>query len=610
METNTTRNSATVQGEQHRGYPRPQLERSGHVFLNGQWDFAIDHDATLTSPRQVKFDRKITVPFAPETEASGVNDQGFYKAVWYRCFVEAPRLRSGERLILHFGAVDWSATVWVNGQKVASHDGGYTPFSCDVTDELKRKGKQEIVVRAHDDPSDVFMPRGKQDWKKDAHGIWYPRTTGIWQSVWYEVVPAAYIDQIRWKANVDGWSLALELEVAGTAARAASVDVELTFTQEVRRGDVVSHAVRKLARDSYSLDGGKVKRTINLADPGLSYARHELMWKPETPHLINAEITLRDGSGKVLDRVKSYTAMKQVDVHRNTFLLNGEPYYLRLVLNQGYWENTGMTAPDDEALRRDVELIKELGFNGVRMHQKIEDPRFLYWADKLGLAVWEELPSPFGYSRTAVERLVSTWSEARRRDASHPCIVAVVPVNESWGVEQSPRDAAQRHFQQAIYSLSKSLDPELPTIGNDGWEILVSDILAIHDYDRNLDAIADRYRDSASLRRTLEQARPGGRVLLLDDVQNEHLAMPVMLTEFGGIAYSKRDGDWGYSQAKTPEELADRYGSLMAVIRGLRTLAGYCYTQFTDTYQEANGLVYMDRSPKLAVEDLRKRTLG
>lgn len=609
MTRTITSRCATDERMTDRGYPRPQLERQSYGFLNGHWDFAIDHSAVASNPQQVKFERTILVPFSPETERSGVSESGFYKAVWYRKRFQPPRLKRGERLILHFGAVDWTATVWVNGQKAISHEGGYTPFSIDITDSLKRSTPQEIVVRAYDDPADVYMPRGKQDWKKDAHGIWYPRTTGIWQSVWYEVVPAAYIAHLRWSSNVDDWSIALDLNVGGTASLASSIDVMLSFKQEVRQGDSVSHTVRKLASDSYSLHNGGVKRKIHLADPGLSYARHELMWRPETPHLIDAELVLRDSEGNVLDRVTSYTALRQVDIQRNSILLNGEPYYLRLVLNQGYWEGTGMTAPDDAAFRRDVELIKELGFNGVRMHQKIEDPRFLYWADKLGLVVWEELPSPFSYSNTAVERLVSTWSEARRRDASHPCIIAVVPVNESWGVEQSPRDAAQRHFQQAIYSLSKALDPNLPVIGNDGWEILVSDILAIHDYDRNPQAIVDRYRDEEALRRTLQLKRPGGRVLLLNDLQEEDLHRPVMLTEFGGIAHSQREGDWGYSQAKTPEELAERYNALLSAVRGL-PLAGFCYTQFTDTYQEANGLLLMNREPKVAPEQLRRSTVG
>ncbi len=596
-----------------RGYPRPQLERAGYAFLNGRWDFAIDHAAAWTSPAKVKFDRQILVPFAPETEASGINDKGFYQAVWYRRCFKAPRLSRGERLILHFGAVDWQATVWVNGHRVAFHEGGYTPFSCDVTDELKRNGSaQEIVVRAFDNPSDVYMPRGKQDWKRDAHGIWYPRTTGIWQSVWYEVVPSAFIEQVRWSANVDSWTLGLNLNVGGDLERAASVEVIIAYTEETAAGAAVSPVVQTLAHDTYSVVRGQLSRAVNLPDPGLSYARHDLMWKPEAPRLIDVELILRDRQGKEIDRVKSYTAMRQVDVQRHDILFNGEPYYLRLVLNQGYWENTGMTAPDDAAFKRDVELIKALGFNGVRMHQKIEDPRFLYWADKLGLLVWEELPSPFSFSRQAVDRLARTWTEARLRDGSHPCIVALVPINESWGVEGSPRVAEQRHLQQALYSLSKALDPQLPVIGNDGWEMLVSDILAIHDYDRDPAAVLGRYSDRDALLRTLQSARPGGRVLLLEEAVTDAAALggPAMLTEFGGIAFSGREGDWGYSQAKTPEELAQRYGALLSAVRACRSLAGYCYTQFTDTYQEANGLVRMDRSPKVEAEQFRRLTLG
>jgi hypothetical protein len=275
------------------------------------------------------------------------------------------------------------------------------------------------------------------------------------------------------------------------------------------------------------------------------------------------------------------------------------------VLNQGYWPDTGATAPGDEALRRDVELVKELGFDGVRMHQKIESRRFLYWADRLGLFVWEEMPSPYAFDPITVRRTTAQWAEAITRDASHPCIIAWVPMNESWGAPDLPASLAQRGFVAAMYHLTKALDPTRPAIGNDGWEIEFSDITAIHDYDSSPQRIASRYRVETEddLVRMLQRERPGYRRLVLEGYTPHD--RPVMLTEFGGIAFSARAGDWGYSRARTATEFARRYTELMAAVRSVQKLAGFCYTQFTDTYQEANGLLYMDRSPKAPLARLR-----
>jgi beta-galactosidase/beta-glucuronidase len=597
--TTERRSHSKMQAAGQHEYPRPQLVRSDWTSLNGQWEFALDREAAATSPDEVEWSpsQQILVPFAPETPLSGVNETGYSKACWYRRTIDRPELSENQRLMLHFGAVDYDATVWVNGHLVTRHSGGYTPFHIDITDYLV-EGEQTIAVRAWDDPLDLSKPRGKQDWKPEPHSIWYPRTSGIWQTVWTERVNRAHISSIRWRSNVRKWEINLHIRADNAQADGYRVNVRL------RKGD------RVLAEDNYQLANGEAVRSIVLNDPGIDDARNELMWWPWAPNLIDAELQLIDARGQVVDEVSSYTAMRSVDIIGDRFIMNGRPLHLAMVLDQGYWEESGLTAPSDAALRRDVELVKELGFNGVRKHQKIEDPRFLYWADHLGLLVWEELPSAYRFDDRSVQRLAHEWAAAIKRDLSHPCIIAWVPLNESWGVPDLPHSDAQRNFVRAMYYLTKSLDPSRPVIGNDGWENIVTDIIAIHDYDGESERVAARYdRNSDNLFKLFTHERPGHKVLLLEGMKWENV--PVMLTEFGGIAFHKDHAHtWGYRRAGTAKQFEQMYGNLLKAVRSLPLFAGFCYTQFTDTYQEANGLLYMDRTPKLPMEQLRKLTAG
>ena len=588
-------------------YPRPQLRRAEWSTLDGEWDCAIDPRAELSGPELVVWNASITVPFAPETAASGIGDTGFYCAVWYRRRFARPQIKQNERLILHFGAVDYNATIWVNGVEVGRHQGGYTPFSIEITPVLALDGLQEIVVRAEDDPADLEKPRGKQDWKLEPHSIWYPRTTGIWQSVWMEVVPEVRIQTLRWTCSLERWEIGLEAHMHGALPKGASLAVVM------RAGDEV------LVRDRYwfvndtlgagSRSAGELHRRIALSDPGIDDFRNDLLWSPTKPTILDVDLDLLDAEGAVLDTVKSYTALRSIAIQGDRFILNGRPWPLRLVLDQGYWEKSGQTAPNSDAFLRDILLVKALGFNGVRKHQKIEDPRFLYWADHLGLLVWEEMPSAYRYTQRSVERLTREWMDVLKRDWSHPCIVSWVPFNESWGVPDLPESAAQRHYIQALYHLTKTLDPSRPVVGNDGWESVATDIIGIHDYDDQPARIARRYGIDEVAARLFKFERPGGRLLRLSEGQMSQ--QPIVLTEFGGIAL-RHEGDrtWGYSTCRTPEELLERYSALLEVVRQLPTLAGFCYTQFTDTFQEANGLVYANRTPKIPLDKVALVTSG
>jgi beta-galactosidase/beta-glucuronidase len=578
-------------------YPRPQMERSHWVSLNGSWRFVFDDEQRFERPRDIEaWPLEIVVPFAPEAARSGIGDPGFHRACWYqREFrIEA----DGGRILLHFGAVDYEAEVWVNECLVAHHEGGHTPFCADVTFALDQFGTQTITVRVKDDPHDLAKPRGKQDWQLEPHAVWYPRTTGIWQTVWAERVSQTYIESIRWTPKIEGFEIGFEASVVGSLKQDLAIEVAL------RHGD------RLLAKDSYRVIDGEVSRRIGLSDPGIDDSRNELLWSPERPTLLDAEIRLTLGND-TLDAIQSYTALRAVDLVRDRFMLNGRPYMLRLVLDQGYWPDTLLTAPDDAALRRDVEMAKAMGFNGVRKHQKIEDPRYLYWADKLGLLVWEEMPSAYRFTGTAIKRLVREWTEAIQRDYSHPCVVVWVPFNESWGVPDLPNTVAHRNAVAAFYHLTKTLDPTRPVVGNDGWESSATDIIGIHDYDANVEHLRARYGAEVERDELFDRRRPGGRVLTLDGYP--HRGQPIVLTECGGIAYVKcpQPGiqrEWGYSVAENDEDFYGRFRALMEVVNKTALFSGFCYTQFADTFQEANGLLCADRTPKVALDRIAEAT--
>ncbi len=581
-------------------YPRPQLQRDRWVCLNGPWKFAFDDTGKFAHPSDVpEWAHRIEVPFAPESKRSGIGDTSFHPYCWYERECDLDNGGEG-RVLLHFGAVDYRARVWVNDQFMVEHEGGHTPFSVDITAALHQTGPQRITVWAEDDPHDLAKPRGKQDWQLEPHSLWYPRTSGIWQTVWAEYVPATYIERIGWEPHFERWEIGFRAFVTGEHPDGKQIKVKLTVDNQL------------LVNDSYEVFSGGAHRQISLPDPGIDDYRNELLWSPEKPTLIQAEIQLWD-QDQLIDAVKSYTAMRTVGIQRDRFMLNGRPYYMRLVLDQGYWPDTLMSAPSDEALRRDVELAKAMGFNGVRKHQKIEDPRFLYWADVLGLLVWEEMPSTYRFVPQAVERMTREWTEVIKRDASHPCVVVWVPFNESWGVPNLTEMAAHQNYVQALYHLTKTLDPTRPVIGNDGWESSATDIIGIHDYDNKPQRLASRYGSEAKLSDLFDTRRPGGRVLTLDGYP--HRGQPIILTEFGGIAYADQKhpesgNGWGYVLSTDISEFEIRYTALLQAVNRIEMFSGFCYTQFTDTFQEVNGLLYADRTPKFPLEAIAAATLG
>jgi hypothetical protein len=565
------------------------MTRPDWTDLSGQWQFAYD-DTDIGSDqkwydRDGVFDLVITVPFPPESPASGIGNRDFHPVVWYRraFSVSSP---PGERLLLHFGAVDYRASVWVNGRLVAVHEGGHTPFSADVTAVLVEDGENVVTVRAEDPPADPTQPRGKQDWLERPHNVFYERTTGIWQPVWLEPVPATRIASLRWSPDLLHATLGVRVAIDGPLPPDLRLGVRLSLHGE------------PLSDDSFAIASPVVQRDIALDPVAITYHRRRYLWRPEHPNLVEATVTLMQG-GRVVDEVASYVGLRSVACSGGRFLLNARPYFLRMVLAQNYWPESHLAAPSPQALREEVEWVKELGFNGVRIHQKIEDPRFLYWCDRLGVLAWGELPSAQTFDPDTIGRLTREWLEVLCRDGSAPSLVAWVPFNESWGVPSLEDDPAQRDAVRALFHLTRAIEPTRPVIGNDGWEHLVSDILGVHDYSASGAVLRERYGSAEAVQHTFAKIQPYYRNLMLTEGVNTDA--PLMVTEFGGITFDPDSQDFwnGYGAVHDVTELLDRYTDLVTALLESPVVTGFCYTQLTDTAQERNGLLDERRKPKV-----------
>jgi beta-galactosidase/beta-glucuronidase len=559
-------------------YPRPQFARTDWLNLNGIWDFEFD-DANLgLQERWVvsrpRFSKRIIVPFSFETPMSGIMDHSFHSCVWYRKRIAVPEAWLGQRLLLHFGAVDYRATIWVNGVLVATHEGGHTPFECDITGAMK-KNRGVVVVRAEDPATDRYIPRGKQHWEEHPAGIFYARTTGIWQTVWVEPVPRSYLRNVHITARLDG---------------TAELDAIIIDPGE---SQFLKATVRK--------DGNTVGEVLSLAEGPRASVEIQIpnadLWTPETPHLYDLQLELHSPTG-IIDTVSSYFGFRTISTDKGRVYLNGKPIYLKTVLDQGYWPESNLTPPDDAAIQFDLRITKEMGFNGVRKHQKVEDPRYLYWADRMGVLVSAEMANAYLFDNDAVARMTREWIEVVNRDYNHPCIVIWVPVNESWGIPNIADNRQQAHLK-ALYYLTKSLDDTRLVIDNDGWEHTeVTDLFAIHDYTPTGAELLTRY------------AVEGVPLTLNDKLylapNHTYNGAPVFLSEFGGVAYvlpedrtKVPENSWGYSGVEaTPREALSRIESLFDAISHIPKIAGICYTQLYDVEQEVNGLLTYDRRLK------------
>lgn len=596
-------------------YPRPQLCRPDWHSLDGAWSFSYDDDDTglrdaWSQPGSSdRFTRQIIVPFPPESAASGIGDPRPHPIVWYRREVTAAELPLGRqtassRVLLHFGALDYRADVWVDGHHVGDHTGGQTPFTLDITHALNEQAASHaIVVRAEDDPSDQSQPRGKQTWQSHPHKVWYERTTGIWQTVWIEIVPAIHISELWWQADPDeGVSVAIEANRSHGADLILAVDLEIDG--------------RPLAHASAAMSARRLHLPIPVRELRNAIDREDLLWSPDHPVLIDAKVSLANAATRtVVDEVTSYFGIRKVGVGGGRFLLNTRPYFLRGVLNQGYRASTHIANRGTDELRGEIELAKAMGFNAMRIHQKAEDPRILYWADRLGLLIWSEIGAAYEFSATAVQQLTTEWVTIVRRDRSHPSVVAWVPINESWGLPNLSHDAAQQHFAAGIAHLTRGLDPSRPVMSNEGWEHVDSDILGLHDYSNDPGALAERYgagrMTAARLRQPGDAAE--GRIPALTQSQVARFEAgkaPLMITEFGGLSLQSSPDAFAYTHLSSDTEYAALLHELFEALRANQSVAGFCYTQLFDTAQETNGLADQHGESKLPLETVRYIVTG
>lgn len=596
-------------------HPRPQSIRPNQWWsLDGTWDFTFDDADAGRRERWYavgaaeRFDRQIVVPFPPESQASGINDHGDHAALWYRRALRLPVADLAElgtdRLVLHFGAVDHDADIWVDGQHAAHHEGGQTPFSVDVTDLLDpalAADEHVVVVRAVDDRTDIEQPRGKQDWRLEQHVIWYHRTSGIWRTVWLERQPAVALTELRWFTDKVDAAVTLQARLntnapAGTTLRVAirREDGELLGLAETIVVGSVADIVVPIPLLTNGLEG------------------EAIAWTPDNPVLHEAEVELLDAGREVTDRLESYIGMRSISIKGRDLTLNGRPFYVRAVLEQGYWPQSHLTPPSLAALRDEVELTKAMGFNTVRVHQKVEDPRYLYWCDRLGLAVWAETAAACKFSDEAVSQLTREWLDIVRRDISHPSIIAWVPFNESWGIGGMSTDESRAAFSRSLTDLTRALDGSRPVMSNDGWEHTCSDLLTIHDYVATGAELVARYGDDEKTARALEGSGPAGWKMWVGGPVPAPGSMPLILSEFGGVGFdpNAEKGTWGYSTASSVEDLERRLTDIMDGVFACASLRGYCYTQLTDTGLETNGLTYADREPKLPLETLHRIFAG
>jgi beta-galactosidase/beta-glucuronidase len=582
-------------------YPRPQLVRGNWINLNGIWEFEFDDDNVGMEEKWFRnnkqFRRNIQVPFSYQSELSGIHETAFHDWVWYRRSFKLPEgYADNKRIFLRFGAVDYRAMVFVNEQFVGSHEGGHTPFSFDITTYLKG-GSESLVVRAEDPSIDETIPRGKQFWEEESTSIWYTRTTGIWQTVWMEAVDKTHLKKLRFTPDLDNGDVVIEFELSGECQN-KTVEIDISLKKELIAKDIV------VTKEAYT------KRSVNLFGRTIlrtEYHNEGWTWTPETPNLFDVRIEIKDGV-RILDEVTSYFGMRKVHAENGMVFLNNKPYYQKLILDQGYWPDGLLTAPTDEALKRDIELAKKMGFNGCRKHQKVEDPRFLYWADRLGFLVWGECAASASYSEESVSRLTREWLEIIERDYNHPCIVTWVPINESWGVPRICSDKRQKHHSLGMYHLIHSLDTTRLVISNDGWEMTETDICAVHNYNHGQKDEIEKYeyyKQSLATASGIIHSVISGHSVYTGGF--EYQGAPILLTEFGGIGFKSGGGSgWGYTSVSCEEEYLSEYERIMKAVFASEALWGYCYTQLTDVEQEINGILTYDRKPKCDLEKIRE----
>lgn len=590
---------ASVSATPRPEYPRPQLERESWVNLNGEWTYELDlvqtgHERKLFDSKG--FDGKIIVPFAPESKLSGVGHTDFIPSIWYQREITVPQDWKGKDVLLNFGAVYYESEIYIDGKFVDRHFGGSDSFSVDITPFVEPGKTHSLVVTASSDLRGRMQSAGKQSLRHGPFECMYTRTTGIWQTVWMEAVAPSGIKRVKIMTDIDRSTVSMEFDMRRNAAGNV-------LTVNVLDGNKV------VASDTAPVASGSI---VSLP------IKKAKLWSPESPFLYDVKMILKDAQGNVIDEVSSYFGMRKIHTEGNKIYLNNEPYYQRLVLDQGFYPDGIWTAPSDAALKKDIELSMAAGFNGARLHQKVFEERFYYWADRLGYLTWGEAPS-WGLDANDVEaarNFLMEWRNLVVRDMNHPSLVTWTPFNEEFW----PDETQYPRFITDIYTMTKQLDPSRPINTVSGGVHIMTDIWTEHHYEQNPQKLEKIIWNDGKMfvRKPQVQARHRGNVGFNRPVLNDPYTFPVydgtkpyILDEFGGIkcmeANPAKDGAWGYGDAaQTKEDFYKRLEAQVKVLVGMSgRMWGFCYTQLTDVQQEQNGIYYYDRGVKYDMERVR-----
>ena len=554
-------------------YPRPQFERTDWVNLNGQWTFEMDFGSSgeqrgWTNTKGLS--KKITVPFCPESELSGIGYTDFIPCVWYQRNINIPAEWNRKKILLHFGAADYETKVYVDGKMVGEHKGAGSSFNFDITSYVKAGQQANLVVRVYDNLRGGMQPGGKQCTALYSAGCSYTRVTGIWQTVWMEAVNEQALKNVFAIPDIDQQQLVVRPEFYNEGNNN-------TLTVEVKDG---KKTVAK--RTSQASNQSTIVLPIKNAH----------LWSPEDPYLYDVKYTVKNAQGEVIDEVSSYMGMRKVHISGGYFYLNNKPYFQRLVLDQGYYPDGIWTAPSDEALRQDIEMSKAVGFNGARLHQKVFEERYYYWADKLGYLTWGEEASWVLNinNELAVRNFLTEWAEIVVRDRNHPSLVTWTPLNETWNATPG----VYVRFVNDLYALTKAIDPTRPINDASGDSHVKTDIWSVHDYTREPDKLIANH--------TIKAGVEPYRNMKGKDFLSNYAGQPYMVDEFGGLPWipkEERANSWGYgANIDTVEEFYSILEKEIDALKACKHVVGFCYTQITDVEQEKNGIYYYNRKPK------------
>lgn len=577
-----------------KNYPRPQFVRNKWESLNGEWNFTFD-DENLGEEKgyYISFPtrNKINVPFTYETELSGIKDESVHYVVWYNKKIHISK--ENKKAILHFEGSDYKTKIWINGKYIGTNEGGYHRFSFEI-DKNIQEGENDITVKVEDSLAKE-QPRGKQRYKKESWKCWYIQTTGIWKTVWIEYVPKYSIKNVKSTPNLDNKNIQLEYETNISEKELEEnnfyIETEISFENEL------------LITNKIQLTELYQENEISICENNAEVKK----WSPKEPNLYDICYKLYCND-KLIDTVYSYFGFRKISIQKDRIYLNDDELYLKFILGQGYWKESHLTPPSEDALIKDIEIALKYGYNGIRKHQKIEDERFLYWCDVKGMLVWSEMANCYNYNDKSIQQFTNEWIKVVKQNYNHPSIITWIPINESWGLPNISDNIKQQNYANSLYYLTKSIDNTRPVISNDGWEHTISDIITIHDYKQDPELFYLTYTDNEKKVLNNMEEHNGKHKLFAEGYR--YNGQPVIMSEYGGIALDSEKG-WGYGkQVANEDEFIQRFELLTKNIKEIPYISGYCYTQLTDVQQEINGIVDENRNSKFSkkVEDKIKKT--